>query len=92
MCRTFKSALGALTVLGATAAPVLACINDREVNKSEREFKSHYLDPQPLPGAGAPSDDSTDRGDLMVYGGMGTGTLFLIGAVVVGFRKSSRAS
>lgn len=88
MCGAFKSTLAALIVLGATTTPVLACINDREVDKSEREFKSYYLDQQ-LTG---PQSDPTDRSDLMIYGGMGTGVLFLVGATVVGFRKSSHAS
>jgi len=92
MCRSFKSAWMSLAVLGALAAPVLACINDREVNQSEREFKSNYLDQQPAPSATPSADESTTRGDLMVYGGMGTGTLLMIGAAVVGFRKSARAS
>ncbi len=92
MCRSLKSIAMALAVLGATAAPVLACINDREVDKSEREFKSHYLDQQPTPSASPQSDESTNRGDLVIYGGMGTGTLLMIGAVVVGARKSTRAS
>jgi hypothetical protein len=39
--------LSALALLGSAALPARACINDREVNRAEREFKSQYLAPTP---------------------------------------------
>jgi hypothetical protein len=41
--------LAALLLLAAGAMPVRACINDREVIRTEREFKSQYLQPAPAP-------------------------------------------
>jgi hypothetical protein len=36
-----------LTLLGAFALPTSACINDREVNTKQREFKSQYHEDAP---------------------------------------------
>jgi hypothetical protein len=42
MTTFFKSLLFACIVVAATNASARACINDREINKAEREFKSSY--------------------------------------------------
>jgi hypothetical protein len=40
--------LSAFILLAAAALPARACINDREVIRAEREFKSQYLQRAPV--------------------------------------------
>ncbi|HEV2949651.1 MAG TPA: hypothetical protein VGX70_19905 [Gemmataceae bacterium] len=64
-----------------------ACINDRELGNSEREFKSHYNTNYQE----TPNIESTDsmKDHLMAYGATGLGSVLLIGSVVVTFKKPS---
>jgi hypothetical protein len=63
------------------AAHGSACINDREVANSEREFKSHY---QSQPTIQSPQPDN----QLLAYGATGLGSFMLIGSVVVTLKKT----
>lgn len=66
-------------VLSTTAAT--ACINDREVESHEREFKSHYLAPRPTE---SPSPESTNL-PLAAAGG---GLILLTAAAVAATRSA----
>lgn len=72
--------LSALFLLALAALPARACINDREVNKAEREFKSQYLQPapasEPAPSPAPPQDKALPVAFL------GGGTVLLLGATV----------
>ena len=70
--------LWVLVLLAATAMPVLACINDSEVNRSEREFKSQYLPTAPATQP-TPEPPSTQKKVLPVAF-LGGGAILLIGA------------
>jgi hypothetical protein len=78
-----RSVAALLTIL-AIAAPASACINDREVDRHEREFKSNYLDPI-LPGSLSPEAEPAVR--PLAYGGLGAA--LLLGAFFVRSRKSA---
>jgi hypothetical protein len=61
-----------------------ACINDREVQNAEREFKSNYLEtaPSPVsPGESAPADSSSTLA-------VAAGTILLAGAITLGITRS----
>jgi hypothetical protein len=66
-------------VLSATAAA--ACINDREVQSHEREFKSQYLKPRP-PEQPSPEPSNVP---LMAAGG---GLILLTAAAVIAGRSA----
>jgi hypothetical protein len=66
-------------VLAASAAA--ACVNDREVNAHEREFKSNYMTPRP---AESPSPESSD----MPWAAAGGGLLLLTAAAVIAGRSA----
>ena len=71
--------LAAVFVLASVSiAP--ACINDRESNKSEKEFKSNYLE-QPVQPTSPPEPES----NLLVVGGTTAGTGLLLSAFALGF-------
>jgi hypothetical protein len=63
----------------------VACINDRELSNSEREFKSHYNTNYQE----APAVESTEslKDHLIAYGATGLGSMLLIGSIVVTFKK-----
>jgi hypothetical protein len=71
--------------LATSAAP--ACINDREVGNSEREFKSNYQPDYPE----QPTLQSPDSGrdQLMAFGATGLGSVLLIGATVITLKRPS---
>jgi hypothetical protein len=60
-------------------------MNDRESNKSEKEFKSNYIDKPVQPVSPPPSDNN-----LLVIGGTTAGTSLLLGACAVGFFLTRR--
>jgi hypothetical protein len=66
--------LSALLLLSATAS---ACVNDREVNRAEREFKSQYE--QPAPPA---TSDPGPQDQAMPIAFLGGGAFLLLGATV----------
>jgi hypothetical protein len=81
-----------LFVATTLVLPARACINDREVNRSEREFKSQYQ--QPSPGAdptGPPAAPQSSDLPLVFLGG---GTVLLLGAglTVLNLRKPPTAA
>jgi hypothetical protein len=77
--RRLVTGLSALMLLAAAALPAPACINDREVNRAEREFKSQYRQTVPTTQpAPAPSGTQEKALPLAVLGG---GAVLLLGAV-----------
>ncbi|HKI38352.1 MAG TPA: hypothetical protein VKA46_41265 [Gemmataceae bacterium] len=70
--------LSGLFLLAAVALPARACINDREVNRSEREFKSQYLQPPPAPA----SEPSSPQSQGLPMAFLGGGAVLLLGATV----------
>lgn len=82
-----RSSLSALVVLMSLAGPAAACLNDREIDSAEREFKSNYQEKAaPSPSPAQPSSD--DR--LLVWGGAGAGSVLLVGALVLGLTMPRR--
>jgi hypothetical protein len=77
--------MSALALLTAAALPARACINDREVNRSEREFKSQYQQPAYTPTPAPPP--AQDQGTSLAF--LGAGTFLLLGAAatVLNLRK-----
>jgi hypothetical protein len=71
----------AAVVLILAASEVAACINDREVDAHEREFKSHYLVPRRQE---SPSPEPSNL-PLTVAGG---GLLLLTAAAVIAGRSA----
>ena len=69
-------------VLALSASAAAACVNDREVDSQEREFKSHYLAPRPAEPQ--PSSDSSNL-PLAAAGG---GLLLLTAAAVIAGRSA----
>ena len=87
--RLILTSLSALLVLVATACPAKACINDREVNKAEREFKSSYMTPPPTGEPVYESPPEQNQGfTLMSYTGLG----LLVCATVITWRRPSKAA
>jgi hypothetical protein len=63
----------------ALASNSSACINDREIDRQERFFKSSYIEkPAPEPSPSPSSPDSSEK--LLVWGGIGAGTALFLGA------------
>ena len=82
----FLSTLASLLLL-SSVAPAPACINDRDVDKTEREFKSNYefkSDYREQPAIESPSP-AQQRGQELAFGGFGT--VLLMGAAVITTRK-----
>jgi hypothetical protein len=77
-----------LLLLAAHATPVRACINDREVNRSEREFKSQYMTPTPMsePATPPPQDSWTP------FALLGGGAILLVGATVTTIKLPRRTA
>ncbi len=74
---------GALILLGFLASAATACINDRESDKAEKEFKSRYIDQQ-VPKNTAPETSPTPTENrLLTVGATSVGAMLLIGAVTV---------
>lgn len=63
--------------LVVSAAP--ACLNDREVERSERELKSRYQ--QPAPKIENPSPEQQDK--TVPLAGIGIGSALLLTAIVI---------
>jgi hypothetical protein len=78
--------LTAAVLLAVFALPARACINDREVNNAEREFKSHYADP-PAAEVVPPAPSTGD--EIKFYGPLALGGLMLVGAFVQTLRQPS---
>jgi hypothetical protein len=74
-------------LLLVSALPARACINDREVDNAEREFKSHYLAPQPADPTTSPTAEPAPGDLVQRYGPMAVGGLLLVGAFVQTWRR-----
>ena len=87
MRRHIARLLLSLSLFGAAALPAAACINDREIERKEREFKSHYLDNQQRP---SPVQETapTNEQKLLPYAALGAGSFLLVGAAVVCMRQA----
>jgi hypothetical protein len=75
-----------VALLGAAAASASACINDREVNAKEREFKSQYQESTPS-NPPKPSYPPGNQNRLGPIAALGTGTLLLAGAGLVCLKR-----
>jgi hypothetical protein len=82
------SGLAALVLLAAAALPAQACINDREVDRTEREFKSHYLETAPVTQP-APNPSGTEQKALPIAF-LGGGGILLLGATASVLRLRKR--
>jgi hypothetical protein len=72
--------------LFAAAAP--ACLNDSEVNKAEREFKSQYQYKTRYQERTVPVSPSPETRPIGPIAATGIGTVLLCGAAVLCFRKA----
>jgi len=79
--------LSALMLLAA-ALPARACINDREVNRAEREFKSQYRQTAPT-GQPAPSPPQS-RDSALPLAFLGGGAVLLLGATATVLKPRKR--
>lgn len=83
MRRTLLVPLTAALALLVQVSAVSACLNDREINKAEREFKSTYE--QPAPQYVPPPPITTRENCSPSAAALGVG--LLAGAVVIGLRR-----
>lgn len=83
---SFLLAVSCCLLLGVLVTPVSACLNDREVNRSEREFKSQY---QERPDGAQPSSESPSvrPAGPLAFLTMGVGVFLLAGSVVVSLNR-----
>jgi LPXTG-motif cell wall-anchored protein len=85
MRKLFAGVLLAMLALTAFASSASACLNDREVGTSEREFKSSYIDQQgnePVsPGQSLPPGENGQPVAAIA------GLILLAGAGVLGLMK-----
>ena len=90
MRRFLLGSLSVFLLLFAVSPVVRACINDREVSQSEREFKSSY-EVQPNTGPYSPTEDEPALiGDwVKAIGATSLGSLLLVGAVTVTIRGTA---
>jgi hypothetical protein len=86
MRRQFSGLALSVLLLGVGAMPAWACINDREVNTKEREFKSQYQDDQPH-YAPEPTSSPSTREQLLSFAAAGAGSAMLMGACVFCFKR-----
>jgi hypothetical protein len=75
--------LAVLLLMIGSATPVRACINDRNVEISEREFKSSYQQGDEAGSSVSPQEYSPpEELDLFpIIAGSGLGSLLLVGAI-----------
>jgi hypothetical protein len=88
--RLFLVAMSAGLLALSAACPARACINDRDVNRSEREFKSSYQDRQPA-GEPAPQYTPPAPDQTRPFAMLGAGSALLVGAAVITLRPTRRA-
>jgi hypothetical protein len=84
MLRFLSCLLLTVAVVAGAASTATACINDRELQNHEKEFKSNYLE-QEMP---APLVAKQDK--MLVMSGLGIASLFLgavTGTIVVVRRR-----
>jgi len=86
MKRLLTLALCSTLVVLAGVRPALACINDREVESAEREFRSAYPTPAPVSPAPPPPSPSL-QDQIKLYAPLTMGGLLLVGAIVQTVRR-----
>jgi len=92
MTRKLIRLFGAVIVLGLFTSVAAACINDRESEKAEKEFKSRYID-QLVPKDGVPtSPPSPTENRLLTMSATGVGAVLFIGAVTITVLPGRRRS
>jgi hypothetical protein len=74
-------ALGSFGLLLVLSQPLQACINDREVRISEKEFKSSYQDNQDSEDPGEKDYSPEEPGQLLAVAITAFGSVMLAGAV-----------
>jgi hypothetical protein len=79
MQRSLPALILTLPSILGIAVPASACINDREVNAKEREFKSQYQQDTPQRGP-EPWYSPPSGNKLIPFAALGTGSFLLIGA------------
>jgi hypothetical protein len=87
MRKLLRGLLASVLMLALTAVPVRACINDSEVIKDEREFKSTYEQKEPEPVA-PPESQPKLRNGVQVGVPVTIGAVLLVGAALVVVRRS----
>lgn len=88
MHRFLLFSLVSALVMAWSSLPARACINDREVNNAEREFKSQYQE-KPVSEPTAPFSSSPSATDsFKEYGPLALGSALLVGAMVQVRRRS----
>lgn len=75
-----------VAVLAVAVGPALACINDRESQRSEKEFRSSYIEVEKPAYQPPPPPEN----NLLIYGGSGLGASLLLGAGLLGLVRSRR--
>jgi hypothetical protein len=81
MSRYCLRLLAAWLCLGVLAPAASACINDRESDKAEKEFKSRYIDQQTPTGTTPTSPAPENR--VLTVSATAVGAVLLIGAVTI---------
>jgi hypothetical protein len=83
MALSFFRSLGACVCVLYAASSAAACINDRESDKAEKEFKSRYIEQQ-APGSSPTSSPSNhEENRLVSVGATVVGASLLVGAVTI---------
>ena len=87
MRSALRNLLWGCVVMAAFSPAVRACINDREVGKAEREFKSSYMGQTP---SGEPSPTSgPDQSPTVPMAFLSLGSAMVLGAFVFSLNRPS---
>jgi hypothetical protein len=81
------SPLVAFCLVVAVTPGAVACINDREADTHEREFKSDYLKQPGSPGSMMDESAPAPAADWQLFGASGLGLGLLAGAAVIGVTR-----
>jgi hypothetical protein len=85
MGSAFRKLILGCVVTAALSPAVQACINDREVGKAEREFKSSYMGQTP---SGEPSPTTgPEQSPTVPMAFLGLGSALVLGAFVVSLNR-----
>ena len=91
MRRLLISTLTSLWLLQFAIFPAHACLNDSYIKRSEKEFKSNYLEKKETPSPSPDYQELARRDRWLFWGGSGTGVFLLLGAVALSLGKSNRS-
>jgi hypothetical protein len=89
MRHLFMVSLLALLFLLVFSMPGQACINDREVEHSEREFKSQYRAKPSVESASPDGDNQNETGQGRTLAAVTVGLALMAGAAGLGLAKTS---